>query len=136
MVHKGKWRSEYCWRLFGFLFLFIWLFCRLISGREKRGSKVNKSDFFFPMCKGTSLLFFIIQHNIIFIHSICWNWITLRKFRIAQTCLHDLGAERWRYKFCWLRNDEYFEQYNNNIVTSGKTQQNQLQSLWAKYPQR
>ena len=27
-------------------------------------------------------------------NSIRWNWITLRKFRIAQTCLHDLGADK------------------------------------------
>ena len=30
-----------------------------------------------------------------------WNRITLRKFWIAQTCLHDiLEPIRWRYKFC------------------------------------
>ena len=41
------------------------------------------------------------QRNVIFIHSIRWNWITLRKFWIAQTCLHDiLEPIRWRYKFC------------------------------------
>ena len=35
------------------------------------------------------------------LNNLCWNWITLRKFRIAQTCLHDtLEPIRWRYKFC------------------------------------
>ena len=57
LMCKGKWRSEYCWRLFGFLFLFIWLFCRLISGREKKGSKVNKSDFFFQLQRNVIIIF-------------------------------------------------------------------------------
>ena len=40
-----------------FLFLFIWLFCRLISGREKKGSKVNKSDFFFQLQRNVIIIF-------------------------------------------------------------------------------
>ena len=57
-------------------------------------------------------------------------------FELHRPAFMTLEPIRWRYKFCWLRNDEYFEQYNNNIVTSGKTQQNELHSLWAKYPQK
>ena len=55
------------------------------------------------------------------------------KFRIAQTCFHDLGADKMTLQdllWSWEMMSN-----NNNIVTCGKTQQNELHSLWAKYPQ-
>ena len=42
-----------------------------------------------------------ITENAVLLNNLHWNWITLRKFWIAQTCLHDiLEPIRWRYKFC------------------------------------
>ena len=35
-----------------------------------------------------------ITESDVMLNNMGWNWITLRKFRIAQTCLHDLGADK------------------------------------------
>ena len=58
--------------------------------------------------------FFFFSHVTFFIHSIRWNWVTLLKFQIAQTCLQDLGAdkmtlqvlltEKWWVHCCYWKN--------------------------------
>ena len=49
-----------------------------------------------------------ITENGVMLNNLRWNWITLRKFWIAQTCLHDiLELIRWRYKF-WCEAEKWW----------------------------
>ena len=48
------------------------------------------------------------------IRTLCKRWNTLHKLQIAQTCLHDLGADKMTAEK--LRIDEYFEQMTLQVI--------------------